>query len=99
MTDTHTVQKRKLKDTVDRGPLKFVITTTDTLAILMGIRYSVLGQRLSLRGIPVFPRELARLSHPDAGLAGTTSDIVVRTNILGTDIFDTEKHGLKQGLH
>ena len=56
-------------------------------------------QLLSLRGIPVCPREPARLSHPGAGLARTSSDIVVRECVLSMNVVDTKPYRLKKSLH
>ena len=56
-------------------------------------------QLLSLRGIPVFPCQPARLSHPGAGLARTTPDIVVRACVSVIDVVDTKQYRLKKSLH
>ena len=56
-------------------------------------------QLLSSCGIPVFPRQPARLSHPGAGFAGTSSDIVVRACVLSMNVVDTKPYRLKKSLH
>ena len=54
---------------------------------------------MSLPGIPIFPCQPARLSHPRAGLARTSPDIVVRECVLGIYVIYTEQHRLKKCIH